>query len=125
MKQKYRALKKSLVLSLLTKNYEPLQKSLISHRVALDCIMRDGPKKGMRYKQDVRMSPREYMYDVGMKRRFVQLNFPAILSSLAGLLVRGEINDFDICPLSASLSQHPCRPRNHHTYPEDCPVLIY
>ncbi len=31
-----------------------------SHRVTLDCIMRDALEKGVRYKQDVRISLREY-----------------------------------------------------------------
>ena len=31
-----------------------------SHRVTLNCIMRDGLKKGVHDKQDVRVSPREY-----------------------------------------------------------------
>ena len=32
----------------------------IYHRVTLDCMMRDGLEKGVYYKQDVHVSPRDY-----------------------------------------------------------------
>ena len=36
-----------------------------SHGVKLDCIMRAGLEKGVRYKQDVRVSPKEYSIQAG------------------------------------------------------------